>query len=329
LRQHFGVTTDDEVLERLGIDLRRVMPAYIGPDDKTGYTTVYAPGQDIFGVRRKAVSHAYGEYYEMEYSPLAAAVGLADVDAYPWPRAQWFDWKGLLSQVEQANRKEEYYVSVFGGSVFENSFPMRGFEQFLLDLGEWPELADRIMHKVADFDCEFIERALEAGQGRIDMVRLSDDVGHQSGMLVSPKMWREMFRPHLERLIKTAKRFGVKVFYHSDGFIDPIIPDLVALGVDLLNPLQFSAMRITPAELKARYGDRLCFDGGLDAQHTLPYGTPAQVRAETRMLIDTLGAGGGYILGSCHNMQPDVPLGNILALYETGLTYRASSEWER
>ncbi len=322
LRQHFGLQTDEELLDRLGVDLRPIFPTYIGPSHKVGYTTVLAPGEDIFGVRRRAVRNPYGEYYETQYSPLAGATTLAEVDAYPWPTVDWFNWESLVPQIERINCRHEYYITIFGGCVFENAYPMRGFEQFLLDLAEQPELADRIMQKIADFGCEFIECALEAGQGQIDMVRLSDDVGGQSGMLVSPRMWREMFHPHLERLIKTAKSQGVKVRYHSCGCIDPIIPDLVDLGADVLNPLQFSAMRITPTELKERYGALLSFDGGLDTQHTLPHGTPEQVRAEAQMLIDVLGAGGGYILNSCHNIQPDVPVENILALYETGLTHR-------
>lgn len=330
LREYLGLADEEQVLDRLGVDMRPVFPRYIGPGEKVGYATVYpsslgvvpAPGEDIFGVRREPVRNPYGRYYEVVYSPLIEVQNLAEVDAYPWPRVEWFDPGSLVPQIEYVNRNQEYYITIFGGCVFENAWAVRGFQQILTDLIDWPELADRIMEKITDFGDEFLARALEGGQGHIDMVRLSDDVGSQAGMLVSPHMWRTQFRPHLKRLIDTAKSYGVKVRYHSDGDIGPIIPDLIELGVDVLNPLQFTALNIGPEVLKRRYGDRLCFEGGVDTRDLLPRGTHDEVQAETQRLVRVLGAHGGYILNSVHNIQPDVPVENILAMYDTGLSHR-------
>jgi uroporphyrinogen-III decarboxylase len=151
----------------------------------------------------------------------------------------------------------------------------------------------------------------------VDMIWLGDDMGGQSSMLMSPAMWRRYFKPRLANLIAALRAINphLKIAYHTDGVVYPIIPDLIEIGIDILNPIQPAAM--DPVKLKTEYGDRLCFWGSLDIQHTLPFGTPAEVRNEVITRLKTIGRGGGLIIGPTHNLQLDTPLENFWAMVDT------------
>ena len=187
-----------------------------------------------------------------------------------------------------------------------------------------PQFACRIMDKIAEFQIEDILRTLEVASGRIDMVYISDDLGGQNGMILSPQIWRKYIRPREERIIKAIKNnhSDVKIIYHSCGSITPVIPDLIKIGVDILNPLQLGAKNMDPVKLKQEYGDKLCFHGGMDIQYILPYGTEREIRAEVNRLIDILGEQGGYILAPSESIQPDASPQNILAMYDTAKRHR-------
>ena len=151
----------------------------------------------------------------------------------------------------------------------------------------------------------------------VDMIWTGDDVGMQTGMLISPALWRRHLKPRMAELIARVKSINpaVKVAYHSDGMIWDVIPDLIEIGLDVLNPVQPACL--DPAELKRRFGDRLCFWGSLDEQHTLPFGSPVDVQAEVRTRLDTIGRRGGLILGPTHHVQLDTPMENFWAMVET------------
>jgi uroporphyrinogen-III decarboxylase len=150
----------------------------------------------------------------------------------------------------------------------------------------------------------------------VDMIWLGDDVGMQTGMMMSPYTWREYLKPRMKKLISTFKEYkpGIKVAYHSCGNILPIIPDLIEIGLDVLNPIQPMAM--DPAEIKREFGDKLCFWGSMCIQDTLPNGSSKDIRTEVKLRMETIGKGGGLILGPAHNVQADTSVENILAFYE-------------
>jgi uroporphyrinogen decarboxylase len=201
---------------------------------------------------------------------------------------------------------------------------MRGLERFLMDLVECPDIAEAISRRAARFYQERALRALEASDGQIDIIGSGGDVGTQQGMMVSPALWRKHIKPYSTQLIKPFKEAGCKTFYHSCGSIVPVIPDLIEMGLDILDPLQPKAAGMDPVILKRQFGERLSFHGGVDVQELLPRGTPGQVAAEVRRVIDTLGAHGGYIVCSAHALQPDTPVENVLALFKTAQEYRYS-----
>lgn len=167
-----------------------------------------------------------------------------------------------------------------------------------------------------DLMIENVHRMMAAAGGMIDMVYTYDDIAAQNGLLMSPAMWRKYLLPRHQRLNKIIKQYGVKILYHSCGAVFPLIGALIdEMGIDALNPLQPRARGMDMARIKADFGSRIAFHGGIDLQHTLPYGTQDEVNAEVRQRCAVLGQGGGYICTAAHYIQADVPVENILAMY--------------
>jgi uroporphyrinogen-III decarboxylase len=184
----------------------------------------------------------------------------------------------------------------------------------LIDMVVDPGLADRVLDLPYQYHLTAAKRLVEMG---VDMVWLGDDVGSQHEMLISPRMWRKYFKWRMADMIQELKAINpdLKVAYHSDGDIRRIIPELIEIGLDVLNPVQPACM--DPAEIKMQYGDRLCFWGTIDEQQTLPFGSPEDVRAEVLERLRTIGQGGGLILAPTHHVQLDTPLENLQAMVDT------------
>ena len=199
-------------------------------------------------------------------------------------------------------------------TIFETAWALRGLERMMLDLAVDPDLAETILD--IPFHYHLAAAKTLVGLG-VDMIWTGDDVGAQSAMMISPAMWRRFLKPRMAEFFAELKRINpaVKVAYHSDGAIGPIIPELIEIGVDVLNPIQPAC--IDPARLKRDYGEKLCFWGSIDEQHTLPFGTPADVRNEVKSRLETLGKGGGLIIGPTHHVQLDTPMENFRAMIET------------
>jgi len=211
--------------------------------------------------------------------------------------------------------KDEYWiVGVTVTTIFEAAWALRGLQQMLVDFVENPDLADAILEIPYRYHLTAAKKLVELG---VDMIWIGDDVGAQNGMLISPRHWRRFLKPRMATFISELKALNpaIKVAYHSDGNILPIIPELIEIGVDILNPIQPACM--DPAEIKRQFGDRLCFWGSIDEQHTLPYGTPEDVRQEVLLRLRTIGKGGGLIIGPTHHVQLDTPMENFWAMVNT------------
>jgi uroporphyrinogen decarboxylase len=276
--------------------------------------------KDVWGIHRRAVRHGAGEYDELASCPLAAAESVEEVEGYPWPEPDWWDLDALPQLVSAL---DPFHLRYRIGSVFETAWQLRGLQELLVDLVAEPEIPRAIMSRITDVLVEVTRRVLDQVGDRIDLVYFYDDVAAQNSLLISPETWRTEVRPHHARLTQLALDRGVPVMYHCDGAVAPLIPSLIDLGVTVLNPIQPGASGMEPARLKADFGDRLTFHGGVDIVEKLPNGTPGEVADEVRRLVRVLGAGGGYILGSSHHIQPDTPIENVLAMYDVQLRYRA------
>jgi len=228
----------------------------------------------------------------------------------------------LLRNMEAVaeSRGEAFLGCDVSPCVFEMYWRLRGMEAALLDLAARPALAYTMLGRCADFAITLAEAACE--RFPLDWLWTGDDIASQQGMMMSPKTWRALIRPHLERVIAVGKRRGLWVAYHCCGSLRPIIPDLVEMGVDVLNPIQSNCPGMDAFELKREFGQRLVFMGGVDTQELLPYGSELEVRRATARLIEGMTAdGGGFILAASHTIPPETPDENIFAMYaEAGIS---------
>ena len=311
METHLRATRDTSVERYLleHVDIVDVSPPYVGPP--------LAPGGDIWGVIRRPVSYGSGAYDEIVRYPLESARSPADLETHAWPDPAWFDYAAVPGIIRAAMDRRVRATMVSNGNLFETSWYMRGFERMLMDLALNPELANAIFERVCSFYCEHFTRVLEAADGGVDLVFTADDIGGQQGLLMSLDMWERNIKPYHERLNRAIHAFGAKVIYHSDGAVMRAVPGLIEMGIDVLQALQFDAAGMDPVVLKENYGDRLCFEGGISVQHTLPFGTAEQVRREVIERVEVLGRSGGYILGPSHAIQAGTPPENIVAMFDT------------
>lgn len=249
--------------------------------------------------------------------PLRNAQAAAELEQYPWPRWAEAPSAALRARVRQLREQDRFVVGA-GGSIWEIAWQMRGMERLFFDMRENPAFAHRLLDGVTAAWCSAVRGLAGAG---VDMLRLVDDVGMQDRMMMSPAMWRTWLKPRLAQLIAAARKVKPEVLiqYHSDGWIEPIIEDLIEVGVDLLDPVQPECMN--PADLKRRFGDRLAFFGTVGTQTTFPFGTPQEVARVVRERIETVGQGGGLIIAPTHVLEPDVPWENVEAFIEAVAQY--------
>jgi uroporphyrinogen decarboxylase len=252
-----------------------------------------------------------GHYTEMVRHPLADD---SAIDAYTPPDPDRPELYADTSRVLAEYGDEYWIVGVTVTTIFETAWALRGYEQMLMDLLVDPDLADRILEIPYRYHLAAAEKLVQMG---VDMIWIGDDIGTQRALLIAPDTWRRLLKPRMANFIATLKRINpnIKVAYHSDGVITPIIGDLIEIGLDVLNPIQPACM--DPAEVKRRFGDHLCFWGSIDEQHTLPFGTPQDVAAEVLTRLHTLGKNGGLILGPTHHVQLDTPMENFWAMVDT------------
>jgi uroporphyrinogen decarboxylase len=321
LLRQLGLPDRESLLRRFGFDLRYVEgPAFVGQalrQHEDGSV------EDLWGVRRQAKTVGAGEttwtYQHVVESPLQAAQTVADIEAYPrWPSADWWDYSGLRGQC----LAHEGYAVVNAGDRLDRTAqlkPMmylRGMEQTYLDLALNPAIAEAIIGRIVAYFLDYNARVFAAAAGAIDIFMMGDDFGTQLGPMMSLETWRRFFRPGFAAFIELAHRHGLKVMHHTCGSVVELIPDFIACGLDILQSLQPQAAGMDLGVLRREFGRDLCFQGGLDIQGVLPHGTPPDVRDHVRRQIEAAGHEGGYILCTAHNLQPDTPVQNILALFD-------------
>jgi uroporphyrinogen decarboxylase len=270
---------------------------------------------DEWGVTWRTIEYqtrfGKGKYTEPFGHPLADDVALKTYIT-PDPHRP-----GLYTEVERviSEYKEEYWiVGVTPTTIFESAWALRGYEQLMMDMATDPEKANQVLDLPFHYHLAVTQQLVRLG---VDMIWLGDDVGGQKNMLMSPKMWRRYLKPRMSDLIALLRAINpqVKIAYHTDGVVYPIVPELIEIGIDVLNPIQPLAM--DPRKLKHEYGRRLCFWGSIDIQHTMPFGTPQDVKNEVLERLKTIGKDGGLIIGPTHNLQLDTPLENFWALVNT------------
>lgn len=245
----------------------------------------------------------------------------ADLAHFDWPDpADPGRYRGLREWARHLHETTSYalILNLGVGPVHQCQF-VRGYGEWLEDLAARPAFAEALLDRAVDFWLAVSDRALREAGEFVDLVWYGDDVGTQRACLVRPDMYRRMIKPRHKRMAELVKRHGKRIIYHSCGSVYPLIPDFIEIGIDALNPVQVSAAHMDTRTLKREYGRDLTFWGGIDTQKVLPWGTTDEVREEVRRRIGDLAAGGGYVLCAVHNLQPEVPPANVVAMYEEAL----------
>jgi uroporphyrinogen decarboxylase len=311
LLAYCGTEEWSHVLDALDIDgIINLRPPYIGPE-LPDLGPEYR--QDEWGFVTRQQAYADGIYWEQVGFPLSAAETIDDIKAYPWPEPDWYDYAALPDLCAE---HEGRAVLIGYTAIFYWHNRLRGLEQSLMDLALRPELSRYLIQRIADFFLEYHQRCYEAAGQAMQITQVTDDFGSQTGLLISRGMIEEYYASWIRRAIEQAHGFGLRVFHHDDGAIFPIIGDLIDLGIDILNPVQWRCKGMDREAIGREFGGKVCFHGAVDNQYTLPFGTPDDVREEVAENLRTLGASGtGYIIAPCHNIQANTPLENILAMY--------------
>lgn len=263
-------------------------------------------------------------YYEVCWTPLANAKTTADIDRFtwldPWTEREEDYVRKRVQEVCRATDKALFAgLSNLLGSFFEISLVLFGFDNFMMKLASERDLVEYWLDAKLAHDLPILDRFLAVAGPFIEAIQMNDDFGSQSALQISPRLYREIFKPRQRRWIEFVKaRTRAKVFIHCDGAIGEILPDFIEIGIDALNPLQTSAKGMDPAQIKRRFGRDLAFwGGGVETQTTLPFGSVQDIRRQVRERVELLGPGGGYVFAAIHNIQADIPPQKILAVYET------------
>ena len=326
LMRHFGVSSRRELLDCVGSDI-----VYIDGPEYTGEPLREYPdgsSDDLWGVRRKTCFVGDGDmqqsYKSVLHSPLKDAESVEDILGYDrWPDADDYDYECVKEQCRQADGRAVFFMGDRLNRIaqLKPAEYIRGMEQVLMDTVLNPELFTALLDKIAGFYSEYLSRILGAADGMIDVVVTGDDFGTQNGLIISRAMWREFLYPGFKRFIDISHSFGVPVLHHTCGGIYEIIGDMIEAGLDVLNPLQPNTLGMDLAKIKREFGRDICFHGGISIQTNLPFGGPADVRAEVEAVFETLAKNSGYIVCTAHNIQADTPVENIVALVEAYREY--------
>ena len=266
---------------------------------------------DCWGTgRHKGSEH----HFERLIFPMQNLSSAYEIEKYPFPDfSNPAMFEHLKKETEAYHKRDLAVAGELACTIFEVSWGMRGMEELLMDFVTNPELAEVLLDKVTKIRIDQIIKYVNAG---VDIIFLGDDVGQQTGLIMSPKTWREWLKPRTAQIISAAKNINpdILIFYHSDGSVKPIIPELIEIGIDILNPIQPECM--DPKELKQLYGDKLSFWGTIGTQTTMPFGTPTDVKNKIREMIQSVGEGGGLFLAPTHILEPEVPWENVIAFFE-------------
>lgn len=305
------VVPDDSLLDYFGADTRCIYINETSPWQDNGDGTF----TDMWGIGQQLNPDGY--YYNMCKHPLLEAEDMEDIEAYEFPEPTPYVIEGLRERALKYPDKclilEGFREPMFGLPSW-----LRGIENFYMDLLADEEMVEALLTKILDYEKKLLDYVMAEVGDLIDIVKFADDMGTQDSMLMSPDTYRNMVKPFQTKLYGYAKeKYGKKILLHSCGAIRPIIDDLIEIGVDALNPVQISAKGMEPEGLKADFGDRITFwGGGVDTQSILNLATPAEVKRQVKQNMEWFMPGGGYVFAQVHNIQPGVPIDNIIAMYE-------------
>jgi uroporphyrinogen decarboxylase len=317
---------DEALLERFGVDFRMIqLPAATAPDVNVFEDGDYYAFIDRWGSKLHMPKDG-GLYFDWVDFPIKTA-SFEALDAYSWPQPDPPAYIARLrEQAMYLYENTDYALvgsAIIGGGIFEQPARTMGLENFLIALVREPKFADRMMEQITEIYIESCNNYLEQVGPYLQVFTYWDDLSGQDGWLIAPELYRKMIKPKQRRLVEAIKsKTEAKIYYHSCGAVFDLIPDLIELGFDILNPVQVSARGMDSKQLKQAFGKEIVFwGGGVDTQRVLPFGKPDEVVEEVKRRIDDLAPGGGFVFAAVHNIQALVPPENIVTAFETALEY--------
>ena len=308
LRVDLGCGDNEALYRKLDVDARRMVePLWNRPPERD-------PQSDLWGIGYRSVSYGAGAYLEPHVLPLAAARSVAEIHAHRWPSCDEFDYAVVTRAVEQDDGYRPLHSGCYEPFLLYGY--LRGLQTSLEDLALRPEMADAVLGHIVDFYQEHHRRIFAAGRGKIDTTYVAEDLGAQTGPLMSLAMYRRFLLPNQIKMAELARSYGVHVMYHTDGAARVFLPDLIdRVGIEILNPIQWRCPGMEREKLVADFGGRIIFHGSIDNQQTLPFGTVEDVIREVRESVEIYRPA-RWICAPCHNLQPVSPTANIVAMYE-------------
>ena len=313
-RMQQAARLDEEVLQILDVDTRGVYPGI--PDKSMASDLSDETWIDGWGVVRHKPEGSH--YYDLKEAPLAGDISIKDILNYSWPDPHDPGIiRGLREKVKQARNRADFAVVMnLPAPIVHISQYLRGFLDWYIDLAVNQRLMESLLDAVLDINLAIVHNVLSEVGDIIDIAMTADDLGAQNSLQFSPEIFRKIFKPRLAKFFNTVHSLTkAKLLFHTCGSVYKIIGDLIDIGIDVLNPVQPKASNMDPGKLKKEFGKRIAFWGAIDTQEVMWRGTPAEVREEVKIRFRQLGEGGGWVLSPAHNLQPDVPVGNIIELY--------------
>jgi uroporphyrinogen decarboxylase len=321
--EYFGCDSYEELLDFLGVDFRNNYgPSYVGQSFKK-----YPDGtvEDLWGVKRKTVVYGkgtvhQGSYSEVAESPLQKLKTIEEIAKYNhWASPDWWDYSKVKADCMVYHPK--YCVINVGDRLDRTAqlkpmMYLRGIQQIFVDMVMNPKIVEFIRDKIISYFVEYNHRVFKAVEGEIDVFMMGDDIGAQTGPLLSLDMWRKYFKKAFKTYIDIAHQYKIPVMYHTCGDVKQFIPDFIECGLDILQSLQPKATNMDIKKLKQEFGKDITFQGGMDIQHVLPLGKPEDVKAMVKYAMESAKKGGGYIICTAHNIQVDTSIENVVALFE-------------
>lgn len=323
--KYFNLENKEELADRLGVCVRRIWPDYkkeLSEEEANRLSTgLYEDMKPIglFGTSGGIDSYSSKAGHSM---PFINVKTLKEIENYSWPNPDDWDFSRISEKIDNYNNR---YAIMLGSwnpildQVFDFFSMERAMEYFYLK----PDFIQTTINYIEDFYLKFYRKYFEAAKGKADIFSMGDDFAGQRGMLISPQMWRKFLKPTYYKLFSLAKEFNLFVWFHSCGAIEPVLNDLIEVGMDVWETVQAHLPGNNPEYIKKKYGKHITFCGAINTQKTLPFGTVQDVRREVRERIKILGIGGGYICGPDHHIKPNFPIENVVAMIDEINSFRA------
>jgi uroporphyrinogen decarboxylase len=319
-KQQLQIADDETLRRRFGDDFRRVWARYAGPRQ-------FSPSEDLpagmvcrtpFGVLRRGIG--FGQPVS---HPLAEAT-LQQVHNYQWPDAQWMDVSAIRDEALAWDRQ----YAILGGDwspYWHDAIDLLGMENLILKMYDEPRLVDAVMRHVVDYYAAVSQRIFDAAADVIDIFFIGNDFGGRTGPLLSPAQFQRFMMPHLKRLINLGHEYRLRVMLHCCGGVGPLLPAMIAAGLDGVHAIQPCCRGMDLRRLKATYGRKILFNGAIDSHHVLIRGTPRTVRDRTYEVLAIMAPGGGYVAGASHDyILEETPVENVVAMFDAVEEFRLS-----